>query len=375
MPDKRRFAIAQHAWAPTGGGDNSKYLSFASGDRIEVVEERESGGWWAGRLKGKLGWFPSSFCTIVSDDPEPTLLLDLEPAAAPAAPSPEQASGSPAAAAAASIQASLTASAASAHAAAGRQPADPSEFGAFASAASPPTQKHSPRTGGSDEFVPSPAREPARLAAPLAELITGGAAAVVSPVSPVQAPSPARIAAVHPSRSDQALAAELRSFPKRAALPSSLAHKAAGVEHKQTVDKLWEIAAFADVFADAAGGARLASAAAAAAGTSDGAGQTAAPARGMAPLDGAMRLVLRVLETLNREGEADGRADGTTGRPGTRGGSRCAPLRHAPTDSASCACTGAREGSSPLLSALHRAEEGFRLGLELLKLLKALDTC
>ena len=113
----------------------------------------------------------------------------------------------------------------------------------------------------------------------------------------------------------------------------------------------------------------------AAAGTSDGAGQTAAPARGMAPLDGAMRLVLRVLETLNREGEADGRADGTTGRPGTRGGSRCAPLRHAPTDSASCACTGAREGSSPLLSALHRAEEGFRLGLELLKLLKALDTC
>ena len=34
--------------------------------QIEVnrVEEREEGGWWAGRLDGKLGWFPSSFCTI-----------------------------------------------------------------------------------------------------------------------------------------------------------------------------------------------------------------------------------------------------------------------------------------------------------------------
>ena len=50
-----------------GGSGDSRYLTFAAGARIEVVEERESGGWWAGKLNGKLGWFPSSFCTIEGD--------------------------------------------------------------------------------------------------------------------------------------------------------------------------------------------------------------------------------------------------------------------------------------------------------------------
>ena len=38
---------------------------------VEVVEEREAGGWWAGRLDGRLGWFPSSFCRIHDSDDAP----------------------------------------------------------------------------------------------------------------------------------------------------------------------------------------------------------------------------------------------------------------------------------------------------------------
>jgi len=65
--------------------------------------------------------------------------------------------------------------------------------------------------------------------------------------------------------------------------------------------------------------------------------------------------VLRVLEALNREGEGDRLgglgAAGVASKPGRRG-------VHDPA------------GAS-VLSALHRAEEGFRLGLELLKLVRA----
>ena len=61
--DTRKLAIAQHAWSATSSGtqDSKRYLSFAVGAQIEIVEEREAGGWWAGRLDGKLGWFPVSF--------------------------------------------------------------------------------------------------------------------------------------------------------------------------------------------------------------------------------------------------------------------------------------------------------------------------
>ena len=40
------------------------------GDVIEVVEQREEGGWWAGRLRGRLGWFPSSFTTLSESAPQ-----------------------------------------------------------------------------------------------------------------------------------------------------------------------------------------------------------------------------------------------------------------------------------------------------------------
>ena len=49
--ETKRLAITQHAWsaAPSGSQDTKRYLSFAAGAKIEIVEEREAGGWWAVR--------------------------------------------------------------------------------------------------------------------------------------------------------------------------------------------------------------------------------------------------------------------------------------------------------------------------------------
>ena len=47
--ETKRLAIAQHAWSSTGSQDSKRYLSFAAGAQIEIVEEREAGGWWAVR--------------------------------------------------------------------------------------------------------------------------------------------------------------------------------------------------------------------------------------------------------------------------------------------------------------------------------------
>ena len=88
MADKpRKHAIALHPYCGTSSG--GRYLSFSAGARIEVVEEREVGGWWAGKLGGKLGWFPSSYCRVESApapaQSEPSLLGDeiTTPAAGP----------------------------------------------------------------------------------------------------------------------------------------------------------------------------------------------------------------------------------------------------------------------------------------------------
>ena len=78
-----KVAVAQYAWTGSGGSGDSRYLTFSAGARIEVVEVRETGGWWAGKLDGKLGWFPSSFCTI-----EEVAQPSARPAAAPAQPAP-----------------------------------------------------------------------------------------------------------------------------------------------------------------------------------------------------------------------------------------------------------------------------------------------
>ena len=47
--ETKKLAIAQHAWSATGSQDSKRYLSFAAGAQIEIVEEREAGGWWAVR--------------------------------------------------------------------------------------------------------------------------------------------------------------------------------------------------------------------------------------------------------------------------------------------------------------------------------------
>lgn len=44
--------------------DDRTSLSFVEGDRIQVLDQLES-GWWDGVLDGVRGWFPSNYCRVV----------------------------------------------------------------------------------------------------------------------------------------------------------------------------------------------------------------------------------------------------------------------------------------------------------------------
>ncbi|XP_054725299.1 serine-rich adhesin for platelets isoform X2 [Anastrepha obliqua] len=60
---------------------NDDELSLAVGDVIEFLGEVEE-GWWRGRLKNKIGVFPSNFVTVIEPSP---ILASKRPAAGPAA--------------------------------------------------------------------------------------------------------------------------------------------------------------------------------------------------------------------------------------------------------------------------------------------------
>jgi hypothetical protein len=68
LPAPMMVAIALYDWSSglgeSSGGEEQQYLSFAAGDQIEVTEEGEENGWWAGTLNGRVGWFPVGFCSI-----------------------------------------------------------------------------------------------------------------------------------------------------------------------------------------------------------------------------------------------------------------------------------------------------------------------
>ncbi|GAB5364594.1 hypothetical protein AAMO2058_000983200 [Amorphochlora amoebiformis] len=50
--------------------DGVDMISLKKGDIIEVIEKGEEGGWWRGRLNGKEGYFPISYCTVIKDGRE-----------------------------------------------------------------------------------------------------------------------------------------------------------------------------------------------------------------------------------------------------------------------------------------------------------------
>jgi hypothetical protein len=56
-------AVARQDWSAEGQPDGV-YLDFKKGMRIEVVKRGEPAGWWLGRLDGKKGWFPVSYCHL-----------------------------------------------------------------------------------------------------------------------------------------------------------------------------------------------------------------------------------------------------------------------------------------------------------------------
>ena len=67
----QRYALTTHAWEGVSEQDShsepgKEYLSFPAGARIEISELGEAGGWWKGKLGGKVGWFPSPYARLVS---------------------------------------------------------------------------------------------------------------------------------------------------------------------------------------------------------------------------------------------------------------------------------------------------------------------
>ncbi|XP_017477291.1 PREDICTED: serine-rich adhesin for platelets isoform X2 [Rhagoletis zephyria] len=76
---------------------NDDELSLAVGDVIEFLGEVEE-GWWRGRLKNKIGVFPSNFVTVIEPSP---ILASKRPAAGPAATSTVKAAATVAASSAA----------------------------------------------------------------------------------------------------------------------------------------------------------------------------------------------------------------------------------------------------------------------------------
>ena len=66
----RKIMVAQYAWESKSTAEPpTKYLKFAKGARIEVITERQTSGWWAGKLDGRIGWFPSTFCKVEAAEP------------------------------------------------------------------------------------------------------------------------------------------------------------------------------------------------------------------------------------------------------------------------------------------------------------------
>jgi len=60
------FAVAQHSY--TAGNEDE--LEFEVGDRILILQQPESGGWWQGEHDGDMGWFPANHVVVeVVSDP------------------------------------------------------------------------------------------------------------------------------------------------------------------------------------------------------------------------------------------------------------------------------------------------------------------
>lgn len=286
-----KVAIALHAWSGSSNeqsSDSKRYLTFGPGARIDVVEEREHGGWWAGRLDGRLGWFPSSFCRIEEDVPEADLLgaassvpaqPQSQPAASPARPpsarapvaaatAPPSAGASlavplrPQAAAHSAAPASrgpaffadfelpLTSAAATAGSAATRIPTTPpSTLTATSTPPAPPSpladgfSVQTPlRTGVSSQTAYTPA-SPHGFAASVGDFVGAGVG------SSGETPLDKRL---------QSLKLPPKMATDAAAAAGNPTTKGADPVSAPAGRPIWQSLAFIDLFADAAGGARAA---------------------------------------------------------------------------------------------------------------------
>ena len=365
-----KVAIALHAWSGSSdaASDNKRYLTFPAGAKIAVVEEREEGGWWAGRLDGRLGWFPSSFCRI-EEEPDadaspakPTLSQMKSEEAVPRlprthrAPEPER----PQAAAGASL--------------APLKP-EPSKHAAAPAAARGNSFYADFEQPLTSSAAAQPAPPPVRASSSgfFAGILGGGSStpAPVSATSSVSSPVEPSFASMNTTESfaasvndfvggDQhgvsgssALDKRLQSVKLPSRLATSAGREPATPDGRGKIGKsgggggggggggaggatsttpprpIWQSLAYIDLFADAAGGARAALLA-----------SDAAP-RGMSTLGASMKLILRLLKTLGKETANAAAAD------------------------AAFVSGVAAAGPLPELGA---AEEGFRLGLELISL-------
>ena len=295
----KRYAVALHDWAGAPSTEEKRYLIFSAGARIEIIEEREAGGWWAGRLDGKLGWFPSSFCTIEEVTPS------VEPPLAAVAPRQP------------SIPHTHTASAASSQARQQQQPPQQPQPQQQQRAVQQPGVLIGEPLASSDarakafyadfelpltSAAVSPARRPA--AASVSAGVVGVAGGPASPQrefagSVGEFAGGAHVGVSGPTPLDRRLqTCELTPkllvapMPARGSGGGGSGGTATAARARAHSRPIWQSLTFIDMFADAAGGARAAL------------GSGSAVPRGLTALGASMSIARRVLLTLSKQAAA-----------------------------------------------------------------------
>ncbi|XP_022212638.2 LOW QUALITY PROTEIN: SH3 domain-containing kinase-binding protein 1 [Drosophila obscura] len=148
---------------------NDDELTLTMGDVIEFLGEVEE-GWWRGRLRSKVGVFPSNFVRLI--EPSPILASKRPP----------------------TIGATVTTSSLTAKA------ANVAETTAAAAAAAAPTTKQTTKSRGTASSAAASAAAPATVPAPVAAPITvappAAAAPAVAEPAPMLPPKPSRLCRV-----------------------------------------------------------------------------------------------------------------------------------------------------------------------------------
>ena len=317
----KKVAIAIHAWQGDGGG--KRCLTFEAGDRIKVIEAREAGGWWAGSLDGRQGWFPSSFCRV-EDEPDDVDLLDISgasPSSASKTPLQSPLSQQPQQQQPSLIGEPLATSEA--------KPAAANFFGLELPFGKKEAGPAGSTSGGTGSFSSPP---PSAPGAGIAGAVLGGGGGggggdvgFAASVSDFVGGDHSRVSGnsaldrrlqacklghkLTPAAGDGGRPQQPAQLPEASGGGGGGGAPTSGGAPSRSHNgrPIWQSLTFIDLFADVAGGAK------AALGAAEAEGYERKPPRGLNALGASMRLLVRVLTVLSKETSAAASVDGDLG--------------------------------------------------------------